>query len=222
MAALRHRSSASPTALGPVQEQVTLKPTLAEASSTAKAAPNSATNQLALGHAAYAAGRPGSALKAYDRALALDVKVADDRLVQNLVASFRTPQIGAAAAIISRYALAQASQAIELLSRNKSYLVRSTALNTLEKLGPVSKATYVSVALLDLDVPECEARRAALTRLGELGDPSALPLIREAKRKDDENTPWYAARCLGNRALDAQRSILGRRSAPPQAVATKR
>ncbi|MBX5484002.1 MAG: hypothetical protein IRZ16_19430 [Myxococcaceae bacterium] len=49
-----------------------------------------------------------------------------------------------------------------------------------------------------------------MERLGRLGDRRALEEIRAARKKDDEQTPWYRFTCLGRLAIDAEEQILAR------------
>ena len=88
---------------------------------------------------------------------------------------------------------------LERLTDDGDYRVRWGAMSTLEKLGKTSKYDYRRALTADLDSPQCDVRRKATERLGELGDQHAIPSLRIAKKKDHDSTPWYKATCLGSR-----------------------
>ena len=69
-------------------------------------------------------------------------------------------------------------------------------------------ADHLHVYSLDLDSPDCETRRRAITKLGELGDRRAVATIETARTKDDKATPWYKLRCIGSRADEAEKKLM--------------
>ena len=173
--------------------------------------PRSAAAWKGYGRALFDAGRRRAGLRAYGRALALDAGTADGTMVEDLLACFGRPQQPRAEALIARYRLARASDGLERLARHKRHSVRWGALRTLERLGKADKADYVQAWILDLDSPDCDVRRHAADRLGESGSRQALAKLRAARKKEDQETPWYRSACLGDRAEKAERRILARR-----------
>jgi HEAT repeat protein len=200
-----------PKAIDEALDTLGMKPTLPELVEMAQADPKDASIQLALGHAYFEAGQRVSALKAYDKALQLDETASDDRMVENLISCYGTREIGAAGAIITRYELVDGEDGLRALVSNESRRIRNGALDTLDGLKKARRDDFLTVYTLDLAAPDCDVRRGAVEKLGRLGDRRALDEIRAAKRKDEENTPWYAFSCLGDRPRDAEQRILAKR-----------
>lgn len=197
--------------LDDVRETVLAKPTLAELRKKAKSDPKNSALQVELGHAHFEAGNRAAAVRAYARALSLDPQSATGRMIDNLVACFRTREQSAAAALIGRHKLTDAESKLDDLTRDKRASVRWGAIRTLEKLGKASRVDYVNVYLIDLESAECNVRRNAVGKLGELGDKRTISHLRAAGKKDEKDTPWYAASCLGSRVEDAEKRILARK-----------
>lgn len=190
---------------------LTAKPTLAELAKKAKESPKDAGLQRDLGDAQFEAGNRSAGLRAYDRALALE-KDAPDRMLENLVDCYGKKEQAQAHAIITRHKLAQIESRLDDLTKSKVWRVRTGAISTLEKLGKASKSDYLNVWTADLQHTECEVRQYAVAKLGELGDKRALDPIRAAKKLEDEtNTGWFASKCLGGRADEAEKKILAAR-----------
>jgi tetratricopeptide (TPR) repeat protein len=194
-----------------VKSAVGAQPTLAELQKQAQTQPTEAKFQVDLGHAYFEAGKRGLALKAYDRALGIDPSLASQRIADNLLSCFGQKEQAAAQAIIAMYAVNQAEDGLRKLTGEKQWALRNGALDTLQKLHKAQREDHVRVLALDLQHPECDVRREAVERLGKIGGTEELKMIRAAKKKDDDQTPWYAPVCLGERALKAQSSILARR-----------
>ncbi len=184
-------------------------PTVAELQKDATAG-HSPEQWRALGHAEFAKGHPVAALKAYDRALALDHTAVDEQMRTNLVAAYYGKAQPAAQEILVRYKLVDMTPRLERLTDERDYRVRWAAMGTLEKLGKTSRYDYRRALTADLDSPQCEVRRKAIERLGELGDQHAIPSLRLAKKKDHDATPWYKASCLGSRPDKAEKQILAK------------
>jgi len=189
-----------------------LAPTsLAELTQHVRENPRDAAARRDLGHAQYAAGRRRDALVSYGRALAIDTGAADDRLVENAVASFGRHEQDKAEALIVRYQLGAAAKDLEPLTRNPRYSVRWGALRTLQKLGKDSREAWLNAYVADLSSPDCDVRRRAVEELGDMGDRSALSAVRRAKAADEKTGGWFRATCLGDRDEQAEKAILARR-----------
>jgi hypothetical protein len=184
-------------------------PTVVELQKDATAT-NSPEQWRALGHAEFAKGHAIAALKAYDRALSLDHTAVDEQMRTNLVAAYYGKAQPAAQDFVVRHKLVDVTARLERLTDDGDYRVRWAAMSTLEKLGKTSKYDYRRVLTADLDSPQCEVRRKATERLGELGDQHAIPSLRVAKKKDHDATPWYKATCLGSRPDKAEKQILAK------------
>ncbi len=173
--------------------------------------PRDADLQRHLGEARFAAGKRLLGVRAYDKALGLDAGVADDTLIADLVSCYGHREQGAAHTVIVKHELTDAAEPLSSLVRHKTWRVRTGAMATLEKLGKASRQDYLEVWLADLGSSDCDIRRYAIDKLGELGDRRALAAIRSAKKKDAE-VSWYESRCLGDdRVEEAEARILARR-----------
>ena len=184
-------------------------PTVAELQKDATTS-NSPEQWRALGHAEFAKGHAIAALKAYDRALSLDRTAVDEQMRTNLAAAYYGKAQPAAHELVVRYKLVDMTPRLERLTDDHDAAVRWGAMSTLEKLGKTSKYDYRRALTADLDSPQCEVRRKAIERLGELGDQHAIPTLRLAKQKDHAATPWYKASCLGSRPDKAEKQILAK------------
>lgn len=171
---------------------------------------NSAEKWRAFGHAEFAKGHAVAALKAYDRALSLDRTAADEQMRTNVVAAYYGKAQPAAQELVVRYNWVDLTPRLERLTDDSDSKVRWGAMSTLEKLGKTSKYDYRRALTADLASPDCEVRRKATERLGELGDQHAIPSLRLAKKRDHDSTPWYKASCLGSRPDKAEKQILAK------------
>ncbi len=171
---------------------------------------NSSEQWRALGHAEFAKGHAIAALKAYDRALSIDATAVDEQMRADVVAAFYGKAQPAAQEFVVRHKLVDLTPRLERLTDDGDYRVRWGAMSTLEKLGKTSKYDYRRALTADLESPQCEVRRKATERLGELGDQHAIPSLRLAKKKDHDSTPWYKASCLGSRPDKAEKQILAK------------
>jgi len=185
--------------------------TLAELSRHARKNPRDAGALRELGHAEFAAGRRARALASYGRALALDAGSADDRLVENAVASFGRREQPRAEALIAKHKLVAAAKGLEPLSRSPRHSVRWGAVRTLQKLGKDSRSVYVNAYVADLSASDCDVRRHAMEKLAQVGDRSALSAIRRAKAADEKTGGWFRGSCLGDREAATEKAILARR-----------
>ena len=184
-------------------------PTVAELQKDATAG-NAPDTWRALGHAEFAKGHAVAALKAYDRALSLDRTAIDEQMRTNLLAAYYGKAQPVAQELVVRYKLVELTPRLERLTDDGNAKVRWGAMSTLEKMGKTSKYDYRRALTADLQSPQCEVRRKATERLGELGDQHAIPSLRLAKKKDHDATPWYKASCLGSRPDKAEKQILAK------------
>ncbi len=193
-------------------EELAAEKSLAELKGEVAEDPKDATSQVALGHAYFMKDQKRAGLRAYERALALDEKSADDQMLKNLVSCFgykvEQPE---AAVLIVRHKLAGVEPHLDDLAKHERYLVRWGAINTLEKLGKDQRVDHVAALKLDLAEKDCKIRRRAVEELGKIGDRRSLDAIRAAKKKDDDDTSWYESSCLGDRAKNAEKQILARK-----------
>ncbi|HEX9399593.1 MAG TPA: hypothetical protein VF912_05740 [Anaeromyxobacter sp.] len=185
--------------------------TVSTARADARARPNDAAAQRALGHALWAAKRRHAAVQAYERALALDATVADGETIANLLASFGGRNQREAEALIWKNKLVAAEDGLRTLAKSKTHGVRWGAVHTLDRLEKGSKAYWETAYILDLDSSKCETRRTAVEKLGTIGTRRAVAALREAKADDEKTGGWFRSRCLGERVDDAEQKILARR-----------
>jgi HEAT repeat protein len=163
-----------------------------------------------LARATFDAGQKSAALREYARALALRREVADSKLVEHLLSAFGTKDQVAAASLISKYKLVDAEDGLEKLTKHRGYYVRLAALGTLEKIGKADRADYLTVWLRDLESEDCDVRRHAVAKLGDLGDKRAIDALRAAKKKSDAEGSWFSS-CLGSRTEEAEKKILAKK-----------
>jgi tetratricopeptide (TPR) repeat protein len=185
--------------------------TFQEVARAARERPSDAVAQRELGHAQFAAGRRARALRSYDRALSLDSGVADDRLIGNAVATFGRKEQPRAEGLIAKHQLAAAAKGLDPLTRSRRYAVRWGAVRTLRKLGKDSRSAYVHAYVADLSSEDCDVRRRAMEKLGQVGDRSALSAVRRAKEEDRKTGGWFRQTCLGDREEATEKAILARR-----------
>lgn len=185
--------------------------TMKDAAANARANPRDASAQREYGHALWNAKKRHAAVARYARALTIDKGVADDRMVANLVASFGGRDQKKAQALIWRNKLTGAESGLEALVSSRNRRVRWGAVHTLDKLDRGSRANWEKAYMLDLGASDCEVRRAAVARLGEIGTSRALRALASARADDEKTDGWFSGRCLGDRLDDAERKIRSRR-----------
>jgi len=194
-----------------VNSKVGLAPTFDQLKTAVAKDPKNADLQLDYGHAAWEAGKKDTALAAYDAALALDPKLASDRLAGNLVSCFGTAQQAAAYHVITKRKVVGAEAGLRQLVGDKRVVVRANAVAALDKLGKAQKDDWMTLWIADTKEESCDVRRNAVEKLGQFGDKRGLQAIRAAAKKDDEQTAWYQLSCLRGRDEDAEKKILARR-----------
>lgn len=185
--------------------------TVTSAREQAKAHPDDATAQRDLGHALWSAGKRKGAMAAYARALAKDAAVADERLAADLVAAFGTKLQDRAEALLVKHRLKAAEKGLVALTRSPRRTVRWAAVHTLDRIGEGTKRNWENAYVADLDAPDCDVRRAAVAKLGEIGTPRAVAALRSARADDEKTGGFLKPRCLGGRLDEAEQRILARR-----------
>lgn len=185
--------------------------TVAEATERARTHPDSAAAQRDLGHVLSAAKKPRAALVAYGNALRIDPGVADERMIGQLLASYGTRDQPVAEALITKHKLVAADEGLQKLTRSRQRRVRWGAVQTLDRLERGKKTYWETAYILDLDSPDCEVRRGAVRKLGEIGTRRAIAALHEARREDEQTGGWLRSRCLGDRLEEAEQKIVARR-----------
>jgi HEAT repeat protein len=199
-------------AIGPgeIIEQLTPEPDLEGLKRRASAEPKNAEVQRELAHAYFAAGKRSTALKTYEKALALDKSIADDTLVGDLAACFDKPERGTALRLLGQYKVVAAESALVPLTKDKNRSARWEAVRTLEKMGRAGRIDYQWLFEQDLSNPDCATRKRAVSGLIKIGDKSSLAPIRAAVKKDDENTSFFSSACLEELGEEAEKKLGGK------------
>ncbi|HEX9052298.1 MAG TPA: hypothetical protein VF841_17345 [Anaeromyxobacter sp.] len=185
--------------------------TVSEARAAVRAHPNDASAHRRLGHVLWEKRKRHAALLSYARALGIDPGVADEGMVQNLVASFGGRDQELAEGLIWRNKLVGAQAGLEHLVKSPRRKVRWGAVHTLDKLEKGRRANWETAYVLDLDAPDCDVRRNAVEKLGAIGTKRAVAALRSAREEDAKTGGWFKSRCLGDRLDDAEQKILARR-----------
>ncbi len=170
--------------------------------------------QRQLGHAYTVAGRQRDALRAYERALTLDPESSNDPYLRtNLEAMLSSKDVNvaldAADILLSKMSdeLAAANLA-ELASSTNEAAQRTRARDLATKHDILSQVDLVESYSLDLVQGEhCEDRLLAVQKLLALGDPRAIPALKEARYRRSSNRRRYRHTningCLKEAADDA-------------------
>ena len=153
--------------------------------------------------AAYAmAGEIDAGLTAYSTALAMDPAYKDDpALVESLLFAPRGEKAEAAIIFINKKAEGPVNDVLEKALSNPSYNVHWNAYDALQKRG--IRKDVLPLLILDLETnPDCEVRKQAVIKMGELGDKDALPALRSAKDRK-----WNGDSCMGDAIDNAVKEI---------------
>jgi serine/threonine protein kinase len=186
-------------------------------------APEKSELQLLLGHVLHRTpGQAGAAIEAY--AAAYGRGLLDDEALANLAGDLGQDRATAdrAGHVLARIG-ERALPAILAATGSGPPVQRLRALTLARDLGAeerVDRITAYSALLKDAD---CELRRAAARRLGEIGDPAALPALREATKATRETrTAGLFGRvqrtplCGASDATEATKRIEALHAAPPR------
>jgi serine/threonine-protein kinase len=176
----------------------------------------SAAMLLAQGHLAFATRHRETGADSYRKALKLDAALAENpRLAANLVSALGW-ETQLARELLERYRSAAMIEALAVRTAAPGYWGRLHAAQVLEAIGQGDRIQRVEAALLDLQEGEdCEQRREAVRRLGELGGRKALAALQPIaemsllERLGSENA------CLVEAARAAVADIAGESQAAP-------
>jgi len=186
-------------------------------------APEKAELQLLLGHALHATpGQAEAAIEAY--AKAHELGALDDEAIANLVTHLGDADRAAsdrASHLLVRIG-ERALPAILAATAGGPGGRRLRALSLARDLGAEERVDRIAAYAALLKDPECEVRRAASRRLGEIGEPEALPALREAAKATRETKPaglfGKAKRtplCGASDAAEAAKRIAALHAEPP-------
>jgi len=126
-------------------------------------------------------GQVSAAVDAYEAAAGLDPRALDEAAYADLVGALSQDRKVAerAAQLLGRSGPSAATAVLGAASGSGPGSVRLRALDVARALGVEARLDRVTVYGALLTDPDCEARRAAARRLGELGNPAALPRLQE-------------------------------------------
>ena len=151
--------------------------------------PDDAELRLLLGHVLHRVeGQAGGGIDAYAAAHALDALGGlDDEALANLANDLHLDRATADRASHLLVRIGEAAlPAILDATASGPPARRLRALNLARDLGAEERIDRVAAYGALLAESDCEARRAAARRLGEIGDPAALPVLREAAQARKE------------------------------------
>jgi serine/threonine-protein kinase len=176
--------------------------------------------QLLLGHVLHRTpGQSAAAVESY--AAAHGLGILDDEALTNLAADLALDRTTAdrAGHLLVRIG-DRALPAILLATGEGAGARRLRALNLARDLGAEERVNRVAAYGALLKESDCEVKRAAARRLGEIGDPAALPTLKEAARGYREVKVGFFGRtertplCGAPDAAEAVRRIEAARIAP--------
>lgn len=143
---------------------------------------------LVLGHARMAMGRKLDALSAYERAIKLQPKLASDEEMRTHAVKLLDTRSDIAAALVALELLAGTVKPpardviVAAASTGKHPEVRHRAFAIAEREGIADRVDRFESWSLDLSqAASCEDRRAAVAKLGALGDRRAIPALKRVK-----------------------------------------
>lgn len=149
--------------------------------------------QMVLGHAQASSQRSVLALAAYSKAVELEPKLANDKLMRTNVALILDKNapgvVDDAIELLGLLAsvgddAAAADQLIDLASSSKDSRRRHKAMAVAEEAGLGDQVDRLGSYLLDLERGEdCAARKQAVAKLRTLGDKKAIPALRSARKR---------------------------------------
>jgi serine/threonine-protein kinase len=164
------------------------------------------------------AGRPGEAIEAYAAARARGPL--DDTAYDDLVSDLgRERALADRATRFLREEGARAVPAVLRAAAGASGAQRLRALTLARDLGAEDQVDRVAAYGGLLGDPDCEIRRAAARRLGELGDDAALPALRKAAQGRTETRSFFgmkAAPACGAPDADAAARRIEAARRPPK------
>ena len=149
--------------------------------------------QMVLGHAQAAAQRSILALVAYDKAVRLEPRLANDKLMRTnvgLILDKNAPGVvddgieflGMLASVADD--TTAADQLVDLASSSKDTRRRHKAMRVADEVGLGNQVDRFGSYMLDLERGEdCAARKQAVANLRALGNKKAIPALRKARKR---------------------------------------
>jgi serine/threonine-protein kinase len=176
--------------------------------------------QLLLGHILHrTAGQAGAAIEAYGTAHALGPL--DDEAYANLASDLGLDRATSDRAAHLLVKVGEpALPAILTATIEGPGVRRLRALTLARDLGAEERVDRILAYSALLKEPDCELRKAAARRLGEIGDPAALPALREAAKAVRETKSGLFGRvqrtplCGAGDASEAAKRIEALHAAP--------
>jgi eukaryotic-like serine/threonine-protein kinase len=144
----------------------------------AEAQPGNAHVRALLGRALFRLGQPAAALDAYEGAYDLEpsaIEPGDLKVLANALTR-RGAVAERSARLLARVGAAAASEVLAAIPLT-SGAERVRAIELAVALDPGQRAGSVASWSPLLDDPDCDVRRAAVRKLGDSGDPSAIPAL---------------------------------------------
>jgi serine/threonine-protein kinase len=149
--------------------------------------------QMVLGHAQASAQRSIQSLMAYEKAVSLEPKLANDKLMRTnveLMLAKNAPAVVDAAIdflgtlVSAANDGAAADQLVDLASSAKVAHRRHKAMSVADEVGLGDRVDRLGAYLLDLEHEEsCQQRKEAVANLRALGNKKAIPELRKARKR---------------------------------------
>ena len=137
-------------------------------------------------------GQVGAGLEAYAAALALDPHALDGAALADLAADLaRDAAVAERAREILVRAGPAAVPAVVAAARSGTGVARLRTLEVARQLGAEDRVERIEAYGALLKDDDCEVRRAAARRLGEIGDPAALPRLSAFARETRKMKPLF-------------------------------
>ena len=137
-------------------------------------------------------GQVAAELDAYAAALELDARALDDAALGDVAADLsQEPRIAERAAQLLARVGAAAVPAVVSATRTGSGAARLRALELAHEMGAEDRVDRVEAYGALLGDDDCEVRRAAARRLGEIGSLAAVPRLSEVARETRRMTPLF-------------------------------
>lgn len=156
---------------------------------------------LLRGHAAYDRGAVKDAMADYAAATDAEAALAEDaRMAKHAVAQL-SQYTADIELLITNHPSERLLDALAQRSGEAGYFGRHHAVRILQGLGQDQRVRWFDYAVEEIrGRSACEDRLAAVNILGELGDPAAIPYLREARGSGVGD--WFENRCLRGAAKD--------------------
>jgi eukaryotic-like serine/threonine-protein kinase len=188
--------------------------------------PNEGRVRYLLGNLEFADKNPSAGLQAYEEALRLEPSLRGDAaLLVNIRSELADKKVGLIALemLIKQVGKPASDVLADVASDDRRQEFRKAARDACEALKCLKKVDLVGSYTLDLaQARTCEEKRAAIQKLGEIGDPKAIEPLRKARSERRSLLGGFLS--TGGNAcvikdIDAALTALG---APPPTVGSKR